>query len=551
MSEQRDNRKTENKHVESSLLFAIFKYGVTTFEIIRGLVEVEDFAFPNYRQIYNILNDEYLKTNNLVSFSGFYNFAIGLPEIGDEDKVKIKASLLEIKESKIADIDCISYAQQLKEHSHNRKIVKAMAQTVAEVGVKTSKESVQDLELKIDIIKKSINYDSNIELVSLKGNIEQRILYLQELKNNPEQAGVVWTGFKNFDNFNPPLKPGSFAMFQARTNMGKSMFLMGVALSNYCGVYSRAFHKPEQKGKVKGIKVIIITIEMSANEYAFRMDSHITKFKHTEEFSLAHIVESPAKLQSWRDKIKDYGNNDTDLMIYGVPENCSPAVVDKIISDNPFKPDLVVVDYIGDMISGLKNVVEQDWKSQAHLYTKMKSIARKHKCVIFSAQQTNRGAKKISDETGASSDKASSIADLLIAIEQSDSDKLHIHKGTDGNTIEGRLTAREFKVRSGVRLITYIIPEFYKMNWIEDEFEFAKEAGDYKNIETKTVKNTNPIVEVVDRPTLDKFPDRVRKESDINYEIGIEDVPTLVNTTAVNPDAMDDSDIEKALAEAN
>lgn len=544
MSEIRNKRKTESKEIEKSILFAIFKYGNVTFEIIRGLILPEDFAWEIHRRIYKTIETEYDKNGSVISYPGFYKFVLGLPETTDEDKVKYKVVLEDIKECKIKEEDVVSYSQQLKEHSNSRKLIKTLTRTSETLDDSSVPDTISFLEEQLDTLKKQINVGSNVSCTKLKQDIEKRVEYLKKVKTNPEEAGIVWTGFKNFDNFNPPLKRGSFGMFQARTNMGKSMFLMGMALQNYYGVYSKSFHKEDVKDKVKGNKVIIITIEMSDSEYAFRMDSHITGFKHTEEFALANIVEDDHKISVWKKRIQEYGANDTDIMIYWVPENCTPNVVDQIITNNPFKPDLVIVDYIGDMSAGLSGLSNYDWKAQAYLYTRMKQLAGKHQCVIFSAQQTIRGVKKISDETGSASDKASHIADLLIAIEQTDADKLHNDRDSEGNDVEGRLSLRIYKVRSGKRLVTHIIPEFYKMNWTEKEMSEAIEAGESKTTENKQKKSKSVLENTtVERPHIDK-----KDKETIDYEIKIED-SKLVNLAEINvpPKEVDDAKLLDAL----
>lgn len=547
MAESKDYRKTENKEVEKSLIFAAFKYDNNLFEIMKNIISVEDFAFPTYKQIYKVILEEYEKTNAKLSFPGFYKFIVGLPETGEDDKVKIKVALEDIKISAIKEEDVVPFCQQLKEHAHNRKLIKTLSLTSENIGQMDAADAILYLEEKLDTLKKSINVGSNIDCMSFKEDIEKRIEYLKHLKSNPEEAGIIWTGFANFDNFSPPLKRGAFAMFQARTNMGKSMFLMSVALKNYCGVYSKSFHTPDMEGKVKGVKTIIITIEMSASEYAFRMDSFATGYKHTEEFSLGHIIDDEHKIASWKKKVQEFGNNDSDLLIYWVPENCTPTVIDQIITNNPFKPDLVVIDYIGDMSSGLSGVTNYDWKAQAYLYTRIKQLAGKHRCVIFSAQQSIRGAKKLSDETGAASDKASHIADMLIAIEQTESDELKSSKeDVNGVSIEGRLTLSHIKIRSGTRLRTHIVPHFYRMNWIEDHSDTPLQAGTIKVIENKKKKDKKVLDDsepIIKRPKLEKEPP---KEA-IEYEIGIEDSPV----TKTSEPELDDAALEAALSEIN
>lgn len=480
---QQDTKKTENKEVENSLLYCIFKYGVHIFEFIRITIEPEDFAFPIYRKIYKIIQDEFHKTGQIVSFKGFYKFVLGLPETTEEDKIQYSVALKDISNAIITEEDAIPYTEQLKELSHTRKLLYSMKLTSENLNHGDTKAAIQLMESQLDDIKKGMKSVSKVACMGVREDIEKRIKYLKNIREHPEDAGVIWTGFKNFDNWNPPSKPGDLILFQARTGCGKTMFLKGLALANWCGVYSKNFHPIEKKGKIKGAKVIIITIEMSEIDYTLRMDSQISKMRHTEEFCFGKVVETEEKIKKWSDSIKQFSDNPTDLLVYYVPENCTPAVIDDIIANNPFPPDLVVIDYIGDMDTGVKGLSNYDWKAQSILYQRIKQIAGKRKCVICSAQQTIRNTKKITDESGAGTDKASSLASIIIAIEQTEMDKLHNGKDSEGNTVEGRLTLTEIKVRSGTKLMTNIIPEFYRMSWCEKEFDKPMEAGTIRTIE--------------------------------------------------------------------
>jgi hypothetical protein len=177
-------------------------------------------------------------------------------------------------------------------------------------------------------------------------------------------------------------------------------------------------------------------------------------------------------------------------MIYWVPENCTPAKIDHIISSNPFKPDLVVVDYAGDMKAGLKGVPEYDPKSHAEIYSRLKELAGKHRCVMFTAQQTKRGVKKnITTEDGSWSDVASNKADIMIAIEKTKEDELH-EEEVEGDRVTGRLTISIIKGRNVPKLMTHIVPQFHKMRWLEKEMAEKKYAGNigYEKTDKQKVK---------------------------------------------------------------
>ena len=279
---------------------------------------------------------------------------------------------------------------------------------------------------------------------------------------------MIRTGLKNLDKWIGRQTPGQLVIYQARTGVGKSMMLMGTALANF----------------KRGLKVIVITIEMSDTDYLYRFDSNLTGIEH-REFAQGEIVTDPDKMDLWRKKILKTGG-DNDLPVYWVPDACTPDRVEDIIKENPFKPDLVIVDYAGDMKAGLPGVPDFDARSHAHIYSRLKEIAGKYNCVVYTAQQSKRGTKgKASTETGAWSDEASAKADLMMAVEVTREDEDYMTKGENGSLIVGRMTVSIIKGRNVPRCKTFIIPRFSRMSWLEKVEEEMLGCGIGKEIKVK------------------------------------------------------------------
>ena len=175
-------------------------------------------------------------------------------------------------------------------------------------------------------------------------------------------------------------------------------------------------------------------------------------------------------------------------MVYWVPSQCTPAKVESIISNNPFKPDIVIVDYAGDMKAGLKGVPDYDPSSHAEIYSSLKEFAGKYECVMYTAQQSKRGTKgKADTESGSWSDVASGKADIMMAVEVTKEDEDFITE-VDGSMIIGRMTVSIIKGRNIPKCKTHIIPRFQRMSWLEKEEADMIPCGSGKEI--KTVKKT-------------------------------------------------------------
>ena len=471
--------KVEQQSFESAILFSLFKFGKDAFSEIRKTINFssEFFSNPIKRKVFEIIEEVYKKDGNVLSYSGAYKYICGLPEATTEDRLVTKEVFKEINFAHIKKEDIIPYAKQIREFYIKRKFLKEIESLPQKFSDTPIPEVLDDLMKFSDKLSKMVNPISEDNVMKFKGDLDKRIEYVREVDENPEKAKLIKTGFKNFDKFNPMLDIGSLYLIQGRTNIGKSMFMMGCACRNF-----------EDKKKT-----IVITIEMNARQWAFRIDSRISGILH-EEFTTGRLNKDKLLIDLWKERVKKFGGEENEMLLYWVPSECTPEVVDVIIGTNPFKPDLVVVDYAGDMKSGIKGLSDYDEKAQAEIYSKLKQIAGKHNCVIASGIQTKRLAgKRTTTEDGARTQIAADKSDILVAIEQTKDDEDFIKENIeyeeddlsavpdleDPNApvakrkislmAKGRLTARIIKIRNAKKLKTHLIPRFEKMNWIEEE----------------------------------------------------------------------------------
>lgn len=450
------NIQTENLDLENGILFCIFKYQEQAIKLTNAcLLENEDFANVVNRKLYKELIENYNNTRQLMSFAGFYSYVKSLPDTSEEDKVKYKAAFENIKTSKATLSDVQTYCNSLRKLTCIRKFIKQTKESIQELADNDIEDVIDGFDKKLMDVKKKLSSDIQRNVVEYVAGVDARIKYAQDIIANPQDHGLAGTGFLNIDKWIAPQSNGNLVIYQSRTNVGKSMFLMGTAIENY--------HRRKLKG-------IIITIEMNANEYAFRIDSNITKIEH-KAFSTGKVSKDPNYIEHWKKQVAKFKQLDAqgDLLIYWVPENCTPAKVDAIITANPFKPDFVIVDYAGDMKAGIKGVPEYSSTAHAEIYSRLKEIAGKHHCVMYTAQQTKRGQKKVTDETGSWSDVASNKADIMIAIEMTEEDKT-FEEIINGKKYHGRRTITIIKGRNVPRLRTYVACDFERMSWYEKEF---------------------------------------------------------------------------------
>lgn len=460
--------KEQNTEIENAVLYSIFKYPYKQKDIFREL-ESGDFANFHNRIVFNFVKDIYQKEGNVPTVSTIFSLMKNSGNVTKENLVGAKSAMETFRKVCIPDSDLKKCIQELKRLAAIRTVIKKSGELVDKLSTDNIDVELSTYNRDVEKVRQRLTESFAESMMTLKGDITQRIDHTKQVTNNPTTLGMVCYGFKNFDKWLNPITPGSLVIYQARTNSGKSMFLMGSALSNYA----------------RGRNVVYITIEMSPIEVLFRMDSHITDLKH-ELFAKGEIAKDVDLTDLWKKKVEQYGGakQTNDLYVYGVLENCTPQKIDDILASLTFHPDLVVIDYAGDMKANLKGIANYDPKAHAEIYSRLKEIAGKYHTVVWTAQQTKRGANKgqvLTTEDGAWTDVASGKADVMIAIQETKEDKLY-ESEHDGVKVTGRYTIAIIKNRNGEKLKTNIVPHFYKMKWIEKECEAKMYIGiDYED----------------------------------------------------------------------
>jgi replicative DNA helicase len=464
--------KTECLDTELSVLFALFKYDKKAVKHLDAN-GIKDKYFANiiHRKVFQIIY-RYINKNGKLSLNGFLKYYQNKVNDDSKEILKIKNCLKSLKQNKCKLDDLKPFCEILRNYYGMRQILNEFGKKI-DVLDKDFPKQLLSLEKTITQIKNEINYETVRRVMGLKEGLEERKKFVKDIKENPDKHGLIETGFINFDKFISNQTGGNFVLYNSKTNMGKSMFLAHTAVHNW----------------LKGRKVMVITIEMNCYEWLYRIDSKLSKIEHSE-FSLGTIIDNQKFMDKWDVSINEV-TNPYDLKCYWVPSQCSNEKIRSLIANNPFKPDLVVVDYAGDMSAGLYGVSDYEEKAQAEIYKGLKEIAGDFDVVLYSAQQVKRDVKSIDSESGARTQMAANKADIIIAIECTKEDKDYMYE-ENGIVYNGRLTLRITKGRNIPKLKTYVIPTFNRMDFIEKEFKESM-VTEFSSFKTKKRENQDKI----------------------------------------------------------
>lgn len=222
--------------------------------------------------------------------------------------------------------------------------------------------------------QKALRIERNYDLgLNYFNTIEER--YREELKEI-KNLEVFSSGFKGIDEniSNGGLKRGEIGAIMALPGVGKSIFLIKFCATNLA----------------RGKKVLYITLEMNQSKIAKRFDSMIAYLRMSElKYDNINII---------KEKASDFvaGYNDTDrLRIKYFPAGTADvSTITAYLSQasmNNFKPDLIAIDYIGEMKDDY-NVKTHE--SRQRTMRDLRSLAAIENICIVTALQPNRTARQ-------------------------------------------------------------------------------------------------------------------------------------------------------------
>ncbi len=202
----------------------------------------------------------------------------------------------------------------------------------------------------------------------------------ETIELNPELAYGIKTGYSYIDEATLGVKPGELFLFGGRHGSGKSIFLLNAAVNAY---------KAEKN-------VLIVSIEMPKKQYFERFLACYADLPIKEIQTARLAPEQKKTMKNIGAEIKHKWNHGQQyLLIADIPNvtaNTVRAEVNQAVTKCGFKPDLVIVDYLGIMKSIDKE--QADWQEQTKAAEELRELGRTENLAMISAVQLNRDGKK-------------------------------------------------------------------------------------------------------------------------------------------------------------
>lgn len=244
---------------------------------------------------------------------------------------------------------------------------------------------------------------------------------LQRMQENIDSRSI---GCKTLDILTDGIRRGEMYLFAAETSAGKSVTLANVA--NWLAK--------------DGLNVAIVTLELSEELTAKRMDSIITGI---DSYSVFENIESVVELL--KEKQSKYGSIITKKLPNGSNANDIRNYLMEYHLENGFYPDVLCVDYLDLMTPVTSRPKDGIFDVDKNISEELRDVFVEFNLYGFSASQLNRDAtdlKRITKAHIAGGRSKLNTADVAVAIAMG---------GDDPDNDTGERLFQQLKIRNAAR----------------------------------------------------------------------------------------------------
>jgi len=308
-------------------------------------------------------------------------------------------------------------------------------------------QSIKESVVAIDSIHRQVTYKEG----TLKDSVEDRLNHYQYIKDNPDAAQGVLTGFTSFDLKTNGLHPGEFMIIAGDTGTGKSILMHNIAVNAYLA-NNDPFDAMKNWDATKGKNILYFSLEMPKESMERRIDACISGIysNHIRDGLLSEDDE-----RKYFRGLNFQSQYEKHFHIVDVPKGATTREIElKYIEvcESGWKPDLVVVDYMGIMTAN--NSSGSDWMDLGIISAELHEFARVYEIAVITGSQVNRtkdGTERYDTDRIARSSMIPHNADVVLQIAKRPDEyvrsdvRIHIIKLRDGDKGEPFTLSKDFE----------------------------------------------------------------------------------------------------------
>ena len=382
-----------SENIQRGILY-LAKSDETFLSQAMPMLKPEYFEYPSHQKIYSVVRDYYTKYKTLPADDHV------LEEV---KSLKLSSELFsdykdEINLINTLDEKSISSAEYLLDSVEEFAKQQALKEAIIESVDLINKKQYDNIH---DLIRDAMSVSREIDLgTDYFTTVDARWDRLSKEDLTPKFLTV-------FDTLNASLEGGmaakELAMVVAPPGVGKSLYLANQAV----------------RSCIDGHNVLYLSLEMSEDRVAQRLDSIFTRIKQIE---LKHKRDTlKERLDTISSSVENLGN----LRIKEFPTkranvNTIRAYLAQLKNYHDFVPSVIIIDYL-ELLNTDSNLAE--YQGQERLAQELRGLASELNCLVWTATQTNREGKKvaiITDTELADSYGKTRVCDLVFSINQNE-----------------------------------------------------------------------------------------------------------------------------------
>jgi len=345
----------------------LLKHDLEFFSEIVPLLKPEFFDFPAYKNIFLGVREYYEKYRKLPSDHALADFITANVSGSNSEGIDYESAISEINsfdKSCLEDRDFV--LDTVEEFARQRAMESAIRKAVSILNEEGDIGQVEEL------VKSALLVNRNVDVgQDYFNDIVDRITRSYQEDNRERIPTAFNTHNRNLDG---GLSPKELAMVVAPPGVGKSLYLVNQGATNL----------------LQGKNVLYVSLEMSEDKIAGRFDSVITEIRNLKT-SLGQF-----RLKERLTEVKD--KTQGKLMIKEFPTgacnvNQLRAFLVQLKLHKNFTPDILIVDYLE--LLRPNRIIDSEYQAQQRIAEELRGLGVEYNCLIWTASQTNRQARRV------------------------------------------------------------------------------------------------------------------------------------------------------------
>jgi replicative DNA helicase len=230
-----------------------------------------------------------------------------------------------------------------------------------------------------NILREAMTVERNFDIgLDYFKTFEERYERMKSIVDNKE---VFTSGFPAIDKALAcgGLTRGEMGSWMGLSGTGKSLALVRAAISNMA----------------RGKKVVYVSLEIDQDKTAERFDAQLANDKEEKGVTVKNLYESKSLVfDALREYVSDY-EDQTRLVVKQFPAGAMDVATFRAyfvqLALRNFRPDLVIIDYIGEMKDFPKMAT---WESRYRIVRDLRGFAVEEQVCVLTAMQPDRRARE-------------------------------------------------------------------------------------------------------------------------------------------------------------